>query len=58
MRAEIYEAIVDDYAEHLAAGGTLPPVTAFRNEGNTYLADGFHRLRAHERAGRAQIEAE
>ena len=58
VRAEIYEAIVDDYAEHLAAGGTLPPVTAFRNEGNTYLADGFHRLRAHERAGRAQIEAE
>ena len=58
VRAEIDEAIVEEYAEHLAAGGTLPPVTAFRDGGSTYLADGFHRLRAHERAGRTEIEAQ
>lgn len=58
VRAEIDEAIVDEYAEHLAAGGTLPPVAAFRDGGSTYLADGFHRLRAHERAGRTEIEAQ
>ena len=58
VRAEINEAIVEEYAEHLTAGGTLPPITAYRNEGSTYLADGFHRVRAHERAGRTEIEAE
>ena len=58
VRAQIDEAIVEEYAEHLAAGGTLPPVTAFRDGGRTYLADGFHRLRAHERAGRTEIEAQ
>ena len=58
VRAEINEATVEEYAEHLTAGGTLPPITAYRNEGSTYLADGFHRVRAHERAGRTEIEAE
>ena len=58
VRAEINEAIVEEYAEHLTAGGTLPPITAYRNEGSTYLADGFHRVRAHERAVRTEIEAE
>ena len=58
VRAQIDEAIVEEYAEHLAAGGTLPPVTAFRDGGSTYLADGFHRLRAHQRAERTEIEAQ
>ena len=50
VRAAIDEAIVEEYAEHLRAGGSLPPVTAFRDEASrTYLADGFHRVRAHER---------
>ena len=59
VRAAIDEAIVEEYAEHLRAGGSLPPVTAFRDEASrTYLADGFHRVRAHERAGRTEIDAE
>ena len=37
VRAEINEAIVEEYAEHLTAGGTLPPITAYRNDGSTYL---------------------
>ena len=59
MRAAIDERIVEEYAEHLRAGGTLPAVTAFRDEARrTYLADGFHRVRAHERAERTEIDAE
>lgn len=58
VRAQIDEAIVAEYAEHLATGGTLPPVAAFREGGSTYLADGFHRLRAHERVRRTDIEAQ
>ena len=58
VRAEINETTVEEYAEHLATGGTFPPITAFRDEDSTYLADGFHRLRAHERAGHTEIDAE
>ncbi len=58
VRAEINETTVEEYAEHLATGGTFPPITVFRTEESTYLADGFHRLRAHERAGHTDIDAE
>ena len=57
-RAVIDEAIVDEYADQLTEGATFPPVTVFQDGSTTYLADGFHRLEAHRRAGRAEIEAE
>ena len=58
VRAEIKDQTVADYAEHLNAGGEFPPITVFEHEDRIYLADGFHRLRAHEREGRTEIEAE
>ena len=59
VRAAIDDAIVEDYAECLRSGGTLPVVTAFRDQdGRAYLADGFHRLRAYESVGRTEIDAE
>ena len=57
-RAVIDEAIVDEYADQLTEGATFPPVTVFQDGSTTYLADGFHRLEAHRRAGRREIEAE
>ena len=59
VRTAIDDAIVEDYAEHLRSGGTLPAMTAFRDQdGRTYLADGFHRLRAYQSVGRTEIDAE
>jgi uncharacterized ParB-like nuclease family protein len=58
-RAEgINEATAAEYAEALQHGAKLPPVVVFK-EGEIYrLADGFHRCRAHEIAGKIEILAE
>jgi len=50
--------VIADYAAHLAAGGTFPPVVLFGNEGQYYLADGFHRLEAAKTADQDMIDAE
>lgn len=56
-RAAVDEATVERYAEALIAGERLPPVIVF-GEGPYHLADGFHRYRAHERAGFPRIPCE
>ena len=52
--------IVAQYAEALSAGEHLPPVVVFREKipggHKYYLADGWHRLKAHEATGRDKIE--
>jgi len=55
MRAEIDDDTVDDY---VAALESLPPVTVFYDGKTYWLADGFHRLRAHEKAGKKVVYAE
>jgi hypothetical protein len=55
MRAEVMDKIVDDYAACL---DSLPPVTVFYDGSRYILADGFHRLAAHIRAGAADIACE
>jgi transcriptional regulator with XRE-family HTH domain len=58
-RATLNMDAVDDYALHLAAGGVFPPVIAFKDSKNQYwLADGFHRHKAHEKAKRKTIICE
>ena len=43
--------VINEYAEEMSGGAIFPPVIVF-HEGDTYwLADGFHRLAAAERAG-------
>lgn len=54
-RAEISDEIVDEYTEALE---DLPPVTVFYDGTTYWLADGFHRFRAHEKAGRPKIAAD
>jgi uncharacterized ParB-like nuclease family protein len=53
--AGVDEAIATEYAEAIGNGAKLPPVVVFK-EGETYrLADGWHRMRAHELAGKTEI---
>ena len=58
VRAEISEYIVGEYVDALGEGARFPPVVVFRGKGADVLADGFHRLRAYQQAGRSEIEAD
>lgn len=51
-RAETNAQTVAEYTEALAS---LPPVVVFFDGAEHWLADGFHRVRAHESAGCADI---
>jgi hypothetical protein len=57
-REAINDATVAEYAERLNEGDTFPPVTVFYDGSDYWLADGFHRMAAHDEAGRGQIEAD
>ena len=57
-RAAINAEYVAELAEQIKAGVKLPPVDVYRNGDETWIADGFHRLRAHEAAGVRNIRAE
>jgi hypothetical protein len=55
MRAEISRDVIEDYAEII---DELPPVTVFDDGKQLFLADGFHRYKAHVFAGRDTIQCE
>lgn len=57
-RVSVDTKTVDEYAEALQSGATLPPVTVFFDGDQYWLADGFHRLAAHRRLNRREIEVE
>jgi len=54
-RVQINESTVSEYAEAIQNGAQFPPVTVFFDGTNFWLADGFHRLLAHKRAGKPEI---
>lgn len=57
-REKLDDATVERYADAMAAGQQLPPITVY-HDGETYwLADGWHRREAARRLMRASIEAE
>jgi hypothetical protein len=56
-RAAIQTEYVVELAELLKAGGKLPPVDVYQDGKTMWMADGFHRLRAHEQVGLATIRA-
>lgn len=58
IRVEFNETTADEFAEMLMDGREFPPVTVFFDGDDYWLADGFHRMRAHERAWREEIAAD
>jgi ParB-like chromosome segregation protein Spo0J len=57
-RAKVDEEVVADYAQIIRDGTDLPPVVAFHDGKNYWLADGFHRIEAYRSAGAVEIEAD
>lgn len=57
-RAQLDEPTIAEYAEALAAGASFPPAVVFFDGAAYWLADGFHRVEAHRRAGRTAIAVE
>lgn len=57
-RGHIDELVVARYVEDLEAGAEFPPIVAFFDGTDYWLADGFHRWRAHGTAKRETILAD
>ncbi len=57
-RAKIAEKVVSQYAAAMRSGTEFPPVTVFFDGTDHWLADGFHRVRAAQKAGMGQIAAD
>ena len=58
IRKEIDQPTVDTYCEAMLGGAEFPPVRIFHDGVHYYLADGFHRYFAAQKAKRTGIEAE
>lgn len=56
-RAEFDSDVMAEYADAIAAGAKMPPVTVFFDGSDHWLADGFHRLLAHLHIEALDIEA-
>ena len=57
-RTTINREYVAELVELLKSGKKLPPVEVYRADDETWMADGFHRLLAHQEAGKRTIRAE
>lgn len=57
-RAHIDDCTVAEYAEAMLRGDRFPPVVVFQNDGESIMADGFHRFRSARRAKLTHILAE
>lgn len=51
-------ATVSEYLEAMESGSSFPPVVAFYDGEDYWLADGFHRLEAYQRLGRKKVDVE
>lgn len=57
-RAAVNKEYVAELVELLNSGKKLPPVDVYRSDAGCFMADGFHRLLAHQEAGKRTIRAE
>jgi ParB-like chromosome segregation protein Spo0J len=57
-RAAINPDYVAELVEQIKNGKKLPPIDVYKSGDDIWMADGFHRLRAHEDAGKRTIRAE
>src|SRR5262245_22659396 len=57
-RVKIDETTVAEYAEALAEGAKFPPLVVYFDGTDYWLADGFHRWLARQKAGLTEVEVE
>ena len=57
-REKLDQAIVDEYAELMKEGTEFPPISVVYDGTEYYLSDGFHRLLAAQRSGKASINCD
>jgi len=59
-RQAMSDELVIEYAEQMKQGDAFPPVKVIRlaSDGKYYIADGFHRYRAHRELKRKKIDVE
>lgn len=57
-RAQLDWTAIDEYAGAMKEGDQFPPVIIYYDGSAYWLADGFHRVRAAEKAGLAEIAAD
>ena len=57
-RAEIDQALVNEYAERMTEGDEFPPVILFGTNGKYWIGDGWHRITAAGSVGFVDIDAE
>ena len=57
-REKLDQAVVDEYAELMKEGTEFPPISVVHDGNEYYLSDGFHRLLAAQRAGKASINCD
>jgi ParB-like chromosome segregation protein Spo0J len=55
-RVKTDSTVVAEYAERIAAKNKLPPVVVYFDGEQHWLAEGFHRVAAHKKAHRTQID--
>lgn len=55
-REKIDDCVSSEYAELLENGKGLPPIDVFYDGEDHWVAEGFHRVAAHEKAGRTDID--
>lgn len=57
-RAKLSHGDVGAYAQQMGDGVTFDPITVFFDGTDYYVADGFHRIEAHRRLCKEEIEAD
>ena len=58
VRAQTDWLVVDEYVHAMKEGATFPPIVVFFDGSTHWLADGFHRVEAAERAGLTELAAD
>lgn len=57
-RADLDDEYIEELVKELKAGRMFPPVVVFSDPEDYWLADGFHRYAAHQKAGLRKIKAD
>src|SRR5215470_18224424 len=55
VRVALSETVIREYAEAIEQGDEFPPIEVYYDETAYWLADGFHRVRAAQQAGRDSL---